>query len=890
MRDSVLFAILSAVCVATVHCKESNIATDKLQNPILLKPSFTNDIHAAGLRPMKHTANKSDPLLFKHRYHHHDTHANRLVYYEYEARRHAHVIMLDEMQVMSCFLQFDENDAKLTWLTLRIPANLSSNITAGSILVGSTSALGCQHSGEERNVLRERVLHQPTSLQSSVTGAKDLKMLTSVAGFHECFHHANAEFYSGRPELFELARAARVDSLLGNGHKVPNEGFASSVEVIRAAKARAKIESLSQDSTAPKNTMNRNVKEINTSKHRELSHSLCWLRATNDFQMTLFGTDCTSHTPGTTMDDDACFWRASSSGSTLALKVGNTYTLRWTSAASDPNVEIFVQESDGSWGSTHCADLDLSHWISNQAYSGNIANSPNSFSFTMPDLRSMSCSNDFLGGFPEFQFRIQTQSECHRGYWGEFVLLLKEDTGSQSYTMQVPPSFSLGSSTAGAQITCTNCQVTGTGDVHVLVRTSSYDPFDETWTWGSLSMTGSVDVTAQAWFSRAWNFPNTGVQSVFGLTCLPSLCFQGSIAGITFWLGILGDLSVYASAGFNAVATLSYQRSLQTSGTLALHTRQGSVLYTNINGFSPTAPQDAVNSPPTLRISIDANASFTLLPRLVAGIFASISTSASAEAYLMTSAHLRLTAWFNFRTALGTTNHFSPLDTSSFCTSALIGCTAQCASNSDTLLRFALSTWIYGYYKFYVQASFGSFGNAVLGDANEQTMTPSPMFNTYHPIGAWCYFLFPPSPPPPSPLPPPPPPPSPLPPPPPSPLPPPPPPPSPLPPSVLRSPPPPAASQATSQPPPTMQSTAPPSSLVNTAAAQTAGQGREAGLSTPLIVGIAVGCGVVACFVLVSLYFFCIHRKRKTPPALVKAQSTPTTVHVAAGAEMSSKI
>ena len=53
-----------------------------------------NDIHAVGLRP-HHAVGQSadDPLLFRHRYQHHDLQTNRLLYYEYEAKRHAHVVL-----------------------------------------------------------------------------------------------------------------------------------------------------------------------------------------------------------------------------------------------------------------------------------------------------------------------------------------------------------------------------------------------------------------------------------------------------------------------------------------------------------------------------------------------------------------------------------------------------------------------------------------------------------------------------------------------------------------------------------------------------------------------------------------------------------------------------
>ena len=57
----------------------------------------------AGLMPHHDSgADKDDPLLFRHRWQHHDAEANKLWYYQYEAKRHPHVSVLSETDVTSC--------------------------------------------------------------------------------------------------------------------------------------------------------------------------------------------------------------------------------------------------------------------------------------------------------------------------------------------------------------------------------------------------------------------------------------------------------------------------------------------------------------------------------------------------------------------------------------------------------------------------------------------------------------------------------------------------------------------------------------------------------------------------------------------------------------------
>jgi len=62
-----------------------------------------SDILYDGLRPHHNTgAATEDPLLFRHRFQHHDVDTGRLLYYQYEARRSSRVTMVDDIGIISC--------------------------------------------------------------------------------------------------------------------------------------------------------------------------------------------------------------------------------------------------------------------------------------------------------------------------------------------------------------------------------------------------------------------------------------------------------------------------------------------------------------------------------------------------------------------------------------------------------------------------------------------------------------------------------------------------------------------------------------------------------------------------------------------------------------------
>ena len=384
-------------------------------------------VHEQGLRPHHSSgAASEDPLLFRHRYQHHDAATDRLLYYQYEAKRHPNVVMLTDM-VDSCEASDGGGGDNVTDIKLAI--SVPMNMTNGTIIVGDVNCTFQEADGTSspwRSTLRERVL------SSSIASAADsllVNLRTVHAALNEIFEHAQLEIFHGRPHALEATRSKRLASLADNGGYDDKYGFASADEVIADAKhavARRQLADVARSQMQEKAPWN-----VIVSNRRELDHQEeCWWEweKKDDFSMTLYGKPCNDgDRPGPGMEDPTCYWNT---GDKIALKAGNEYTLRWKSNTNE-HVEIFVQESDGGWGSTHCADLSYqfssSGWITNQKYtSGNMRDSPNVFTFTMPDLREHDCADDgWLGGFPEFIFRIQTQSKCHGGQMGHLSLHLR---------------------------------------------------------------------------------------------------------------------------------------------------------------------------------------------------------------------------------------------------------------------------------------------------------------------------------------------------------------------------------------------------------------------------------------------------------------------------------
>ena len=185
-------------------------------------PSDTDRFHAAGLRP-HHASGQSndDPLLFRHRYQHHDQETNHLVYYQYEARRHAHVVHLDDLAVESCSATPGGVEGTLL-LTLIVRWGDEGHhlraLKAGAILIGSDAS--CTGKGglpATITGLRERLLADATLRKADgerAQRAAEVTLHTATASFHDCFEYSQLELFRGcvKLSLIEPFGAERTDA------------------------------------------------------------------------------------------------------------------------------------------------------------------------------------------------------------------------------------------------------------------------------------------------------------------------------------------------------------------------------------------------------------------------------------------------------------------------------------------------------------------------------------------------------------------------------------------------------------------------------------------------------------------------------------------------------
>ena len=590
------------------------------------------DQHAGGLRPHHSTgATEEDPLLFRHRYQHHDEDTGRLMYYQYEAKRHAHVVMLRDVHVTGCEARPSTADKRLTILKLVIASEEIAGseqssawmrIAEGAVLVGG--GLGCTTraangaSAPWRSTVRDRVVGKVTVEKAARSVV--LTLMTTPASMNEVVEHGQLEYYHGATHSLHASRTKRLESLaaaaanldgepghaIRRGEKAREYSFASTQDVIAEAKEDANLRRGRHHSPAAAiekpaaytvrarkawewpnaSHFNRGTKNATASYDkraghvaREMEHESCVLGATMDLEMELVARDCdTAHPNSTNMAHANCWWNDAlgTSGGTAALKVNNTYMLRWKGPTAGAGVRIFITESDGVWGGDHCYEFSPVDWISSVAWSGPLSSSPNTLTFKMPDIRNHACADDGVGGFPEFEFNIKTDGDCHHGMSNfMFTVLREEDINAQ--VLSIAPSdenepvvfaYPDNGTDAGVSLTCTACGISGTVDAHVVVRVDQYSPFAEAWAYGDLAVEANIDLEARAWYSYAkdWSI------EVLPFSCVYPVCHTISFAGMEgLKMGVLYDLTIEGSVSFDAVATLNYQKRVRAEGTMGLH-------------------------------------------------------------------------------------------------------------------------------------------------------------------------------------------------------------------------------------------------------------------------------------------------------------------------------
>ena len=640
-----------------------------LNDTPFLDPAKTMQVHEKGLRPTA-KATEEDPLLFRHRYQHHDGASNRLLYYQYETKRHPHVVVLDDIGVRSCEAASPDDQPNITTITIVVKDQAGAgSLTSGTVVVGHE--LGCVARAPNgtawpwRSNLRERIVG-PVPAPLRLADGVSVTFMTVPVALNEVYEHAQLEFYHGHPDKLETTRTKRLESLASNGHE--DEGarynFASTA-LVRS------------DATAVAVARRRRLKEPalvkqpatgarNASEGRRLNHPCnSWLYVWEvqdwDVHLSFIGEDCNDVGAATyansleRIDHPDCYWKT---GSTPALKVGNQYRLEWSSRdddiSSQATVEISIGETD-QFDNDHC--LVLTHGV---------AFSDNAYEFTMPNLHDLDCAVDGRGtSFPEYHFKIQTGDACHLGQSADFTLLYDFDVqvdsslqadGTASMKLEPPTNDPFGSSSAEVSLTCNDCFVSGTADVHVLVRVDQHNPFAESWSWGDVTLDAKIDLDARAQGRKAMDW-----REDFGRLCLPPMCRELNFGNTVVQAGIMQQLTMLGGVGFSAEAEVTFKRQIRTNGSVGLHTHGSSILWNGAEGFEMLPVDSRDSEPLALQLALDLEAHLELRPNLYVGLFSSVSIlDAEAEVYVALKPILKATGNFKYRAARGESSNAIP--------------------------------------------------------------------------------------------------------------------------------------------------------------------------------------------------------------------------------------
>ena len=456
----------------------------------------------------------------------------------------------------------------------------------------------------------------------------------------------------------------------------------------------------------------------------------------------------------------------------------------------------------------------------------------NEMTFTMPSLRKMACAQSFWEfKFPTFEFAWRSKSGCHQGWKSEFTVLQSTNFGASvagdgeidaaesGADYQLPPAekqlvnsaieglsaaynalpgaeangldkdndkkddgrFSLAldaeyefpaPANTDISVKCKSCGITGQGNLHVLVRTSETNPFQEAWAWGDVSLDASVKVVAEAKTDLKWESQDIAILEPL---CLTGICVGSSIAGVGASLGLMAGLKASAEADFSAKATIEYERTLKVKGNLMFHTRSNEILQDELKGFELQAQVQEVKKS-SIRFDLEATVKATLSPLLYVGLIASTGNtfalaSAKAEFYIKAELGLTVEAVFKFVSGvtvvvsdtLATTDDNANLHSEMEMVAALPpvkgckqgappaekpkffeeSCTPACEAPHDTELLMNLKADISAAYKLYMDVGWtDSAWSKKIGDEKEVPIKLGLSWSI--PLFTWCAYLFPP--------------------------------------------------------------------------------------------------------------------------------------------------
>eukprot|EP00325_Prymnesiales_sp_UTEX-LB-985_P003380 CAMPEP_0174704474 /NCGR_PEP_ID=MMETSP1094-20130205/8057_1 /TAXON_ID=156173 /ORGANISM="Chrysochromulina brevifilum, Strain UTEX LB 985" /LENGTH=2563 /DNA_ID=CAMNT_0015902535 /DNA_START=134 /DNA_END=7825 /DNA_ORIENTATION=+ len=713
--------------------------------------------HAAGLNP-HHAAGASaaDPLLFQHHFKYHDPSTDQLTHYQYEARRHAHVVMLSALGMQACTATQNGSVSILTLVCNASEAELLATLTSGSIIVddGDQGCVGAD--GTALPTLRERLLTDAhvdvgaADIDEGGSAAVAVHLETASASLHECFSQTTVEFFQGSPQGFHKARNARHSSLAANNEAAP-ENFASTEEVIAAAKADASRRGTAQrrlfgswnDSPPP------SPPSLPAPPQPPLE---CAQIKYNEIPLQLEVSDCTALQPGDDMLKDHCAWKPAEMLPEITLRVGTNYKLSYPDEYSTPatgslQIAIYVDYGDAdnadhsdTFFRPHTECIVLSRQTPQRAIS---PTGRNGITFKMPELREMPCKAQFPhAAYPSFKFGARASDGCTFGFASRFKLMKSISHSSTFKALKAPEVLAMWGSKDqhyGAEVKCNDCSVSGSADVHVLVRTTDYNPLAEAWAWANVDMKATFDVMARAWGTLEWKKDDV---ELIEDVCHPPLCVGTKIAGVGVSLGLIPALYGGAFAGFSAEATVTYRKVLSTNGSILFHSKGANILTSKVEGFKQlSSGQD--DQALELELNLDAKVGASLKPQFKIGLTADAAV-ASFDAWMRFAVKLEAEATFKFRTLIDLTtggtlaklDHFSTA-----CNESLVGCSDACKSGvHDTELRIDLRLLFEAGWKFHVAAGWGPLASN-FGSGNEFPVDLSSL-NMHVLLGGWCYNLM----------------------------------------------------------------------------------------------------------------------------------------------------
>ena len=183
---------------------------------------------------------------------------------------------------------------------------------------------------------------------------------------------------------------------------------------------------------------------------------------------------------------------------------------------------------------------------------------------------------------------IHDDEKCHGGYWppsgAHFRLLTTTDVNAEYQqdvgyqyrktfgdepevisTAQNPVSYA--SSLKGGIEVVASSAFSVSADLHILSRTTNFNPVAELWASGNLSLSFDGSFMARVWARGEWN-------KVF--TLMPeicAICFPAKLGPVGLRIGVLLSIQAQLEAMFEAELRLEYARKVTQVVSVSAHTR-----------------------------------------------------------------------------------------------------------------------------------------------------------------------------------------------------------------------------------------------------------------------------------------------------------------------------